>query len=200
MSEDLRTRVAKALCENDGLTWDRLGVARTLRGSYLEAADAVLSVYDDDREKLRVLLRSEKERADAAIEREEAADEHATEMQQERDEMASRTAQRAIDMGELRNQLWDLREYAERMEQERNVERAAAERAEAKLRKIEHGCETPESHRYGCPCDRPDAAIWPFLTGPPRVLEQPAPSDVDELRATIVSQAREIARLKGEST
>lgn len=31
--------------------------------------------------------------------------------------------------------------------------RAAAEAAEAKLRKIEHGCETPESHLYGCPCD-----------------------------------------------
>lgn len=35
---------------------------------------------------------------------------------------------------------------------ERDQYRAAAERAEAKLRKIQHGCETPESHLYGCPC------------------------------------------------
>lgn len=29
---------------------------------------------------------------------------------------------------------------------------------EAKLRKIEHGCETPESHLYGCPCQRTGGA------------------------------------------
>ena len=40
----------------------------------------------------------------------------------------------------------------ERAETERDQYRAAAESAEAKLRKIEHGCETPESHNYGCAC------------------------------------------------
>ncbi|MFF8829271.1 hypothetical protein [Streptomyces sp. NPDC015131] len=45
------------------------------------------------------------------------------------------------------------RDRAEKAEVERDEHRAAAEAAEAKLRKIEHGCETPESHNYGCPCE-----------------------------------------------
>lgn len=39
------------------------------------------------------------------------------------------------------------------LKRERDEHRAAAEKAEAKLRKIEYGCETPESHNYGCPCE-----------------------------------------------
>ena len=40
-----------------------------------------------------------------------------------------------------------------RIAAERDEHRAAAEALAAKLRKIEHGCETPESHLYGCPCE-----------------------------------------------
>jgi hypothetical protein len=45
-----------------------------------------------------------------------------------------------------------------RIAAERDDHRAAAERVEAKLRKIEHGCETPESHLYGCPCEQAGGA------------------------------------------
>ncbi|MFJ6237952.1 hypothetical protein ACIQH0_28180 [Streptomyces griseus] len=133
---------------------------------------------------------------------------------------------------------------ARALKDERDEYHKAAEEADAKLRKIEYGCETPESHNYGCPCiDRPieflraaatvdpgsralreelaalreayekaradaehckaacefkpisvelNGPLWPFLAGPDT-------TETDELRATIVSQAREIARLKGES-
>jgi hypothetical protein len=87
------------------------------------------------------LLRSEKERADAAINREETAEEHASEIGQ----------------------------YARRMEQERDAERAESAKSRA------------------------DAAYWRHS------WEEDKGPDVDELKATIVSQAREIARLKGES-
>ncbi|MFE7399601.1 hypothetical protein [Streptomyces sp. NPDC057557] len=113
MSDDLRTRIAEALCENSGLSWHTAWT--TSRDGFLDDADAVLRVRDDE---------------------------------------------------------------VERLEQERDDHRAAAERAEDKLRKIEYGCETPESHLYGCPCESA-----PFVA---------------DLKATIVSQAREIARLKGE--
>lgn len=42
---------------------------------------------------------------------------------------------------------------SEALRDERDEHRTAAEQAETKLRKLEHGCETPESHDYGCPCD-----------------------------------------------
>ncbi|WP_141746125.1 hypothetical protein [Streptomyces sp. EN16] len=203
------------------------------------------------------LLTMENERANAAIEREEAAEEAATEIGQ----------------------------YARRMERERDEHRKTAEEAEAKFRKQEHGCETPESHAYGCPCvDEPikfrggsitlspdpmtaeirfdsgpwDSTTW-FVEGADpedahygvridgvvwyeflRAVSTVNPGDKalrteltalreayekvsaaaarfseaysdrigrhvetyaerDELKATIVSQAREIARLKGES-
>ncbi|MFB8071115.1 hypothetical protein [Streptomyces californicus] len=199
------------------------------------------------------LLRVEHERANAAIEREEAADEAATEIGQ----------------------------HARRVERERDKYRKAAEEADDKLRKIEHGCETPESHNYGCPCDEAiefrggsitlhpdpmtvdlrfdagpwsstamfkeeadpapvrqigvhlDGSVWhEFLRAAatvdpgsralreelaalreayeskPAVMRLEGPGaewlaeqvkEHDELRATIVSQAREIARLQGES-
>jgi hypothetical protein len=63
----------------------------------------------------------------------------------------------------------DHREYARRMEQERDELREAHEKAAG------------------------DAAYWRHS------WEEDKGPDVDDLRATIVSQAREIARLKGES-
>ncbi|WP_032794543.1 hypothetical protein [Streptomyces sp. W007] len=171
---------------------------------------------------------------------------------------------------------------AQLLRDERDEHRKAAEEAEAKLRKQEHGCETPESHAYGCPCDEPikfrggsitiqqdpmtaeirfdagpwgrtmwfieetdpeissdgtlsvtrqrrtigvriDGSVWmEFLRaastvdpGSKALREELAVlqeeysdrigrhietyAERDELKATIVSQAREIARLKGES-
>jgi hypothetical protein len=63
----------------------------------------------------------------------------------------------------------DHREYARRMEQERDALREAHAKAAG------------------------DAAYWRHS------WEQDKGPDVDDLKATIVSQAREIARLKGES-
>jgi hypothetical protein len=58
---------------------------------------------------------------------------------------------REIEWHQAGKRRW--RKRAESAEAERDEHRAAAERAEAKLRKIEYGCETPESHNYGCPCE-----------------------------------------------
>lgn len=217
MSDDLRTQVAKALCENAGLSWETAW--QSFRTDYLQEADAVLAVVEPE---------------------------------------------------------------LKRLSDERDYHQAAAERAEAKLRKLEHGCETPESHAYGCPCDgepikfrggsivltedpvtaelRFDAGPW---TGTTAFLEETEPEEtnynerqfarpcrtagvridgqvwmeflraastvdpgskalrkrlteletsaeywganapggslIDDLKNTIVSQARETARLKGES-
>ncbi|WP_143673786.1 hypothetical protein [Streptomyces sp. or20] len=133
MSDDLRVRVAKALCENDGLNPSTIGYG-ALWGGYLEAADAVLSVIEPELKRL--------------------SDEHgrwesiAGALEFERDELAAKHST-TIDPGSkaLREELAALQEeYSERIG--RHIE-TYAER--------------------------------------------------DDLRATIVSQAREIARLKGES-
>lgn len=82
-------------------------------------------------------------------------------------ERAVRHATEAIDgywgyFGDMQKELTErvitpLLSVVERLAAERDEHRAAAERAEAKLRKIEHGCETPESHNYGCPCETQQA-------------------------------------------
>ncbi|WP_327712388.1 hypothetical protein OG912_32215 [Streptomyces sp. NBC_00464] len=227
MSDDLRTRYAEALCANDGLDRSVIGYG-ALWGGYLEAADAVLSVRDEECYMLHSQLASSK-----------AAHEAVWQQHQERGAWIFR----------LQEEKADLRDRAENAEKERDEHREAAEVAEAKLRKIEHGCETPESHNYGCPCDelatlreayekaRADAErykrayemkpatmrlegpgverlVWHTTAGArdwessdvvtPTLAEEiasaaPLGSLVNDLRATIVSQAREIARLKGES-
>ncbi|MFD3361608.1 hypothetical protein ACFWW5_00710 [Streptomyces albidoflavus] len=162
MSDDLRERLAKALSEADGLPWSDAGPGS--RGCYRDSADDLMPVIGDEmvrlradmltaqrdrdavfkeleseraewlaeRARFRELLTTESLRADAAIAREESGEVHAE---------------------ELEDALREVREYAERMEQERDNYRTAYELK---------------------------------------------PTDV-ELKATIVSQAREIARLKGES-
>ncbi|MFD4475930.1 hypothetical protein ACFWPU_07425 [Streptomyces sp. NPDC058471] len=50
--------------------------------------------------------------------------------------------------------LWEVARLRDACEQHHT----AAEAAETKLRKIEHGCETPESHLYGCPCEQDGGA------------------------------------------
>jgi hypothetical protein len=159
MSDDLRTRYAEALCANDGLDRSRIGYG-ALWGGYLEAADAVLSVCDDEREKLRVLLRSEKERADAAIEREETADEAAAEIGQ----------------------------YARQLERERDDYKRAYEMKPATMRLEGPGAEELLKRLTDI---ETSAEYWGATA--------PGGSLIDDLKNTIVSQAREIARLKGES-
>lgn len=61
----------------------------------------------------------------------------------------------ALDLITPAAEVEQLRARVAELEHERDEHRAAAERAEAKLRKIEHGCETPESHLYGCTCIHP---------------------------------------------
>jgi hypothetical protein len=175
MSNDLRTRVAEALCENAGLSWHTTW--SSLREGFREEADAVLCVLDDEREKLRDILRSEKERADAAIKREETAEEHATELGQ-----YARRMEQERDAAKSASDAW--KELAERNDETSGPLRANLRRAER---------ERDAAQREG--------RAWRDEVRRLRDLvdEQGDSDDVDELKATIVSQAREIARLKGES-
>ncbi|MEV4971974.1 hypothetical protein [Streptomyces scopuliridis] len=155
MSSDLRRRVAEALCENAGLTWETAW--ESSRTDFLTDADAVVRVLDDEREKLRDLLRSEKERADAAISREESAEKCAHEAASQA-ELWRKLAERQDNTAPIRTELYC----------------AELARDEA-LRRVDYLKYQVES------------------------LSAHGACDVDDLKATIVSQAREIARLKGES-
>lgn len=205
MSDDLKARVVKALCANDGLGWPLTGLVRGLEDSYQETADAVLEVIrpihgelkaslddtlsammrlSDERdelaaEKVRMsdLLRNEKERADAAIKREETVEEHATELGQ-----YARRMEQERDAAKAASDAW--KELAERNDETSGPLRANLRRAER---------ERDDAQRQG--------RAW--RDEGERLREELATradsDDVDDLKATIVSQAREIARLKGES-
>ncbi|NYE44216.1 hypothetical protein [Streptomyces fulvorobeus] len=79
----------------------------------------------------------------------------------------------------------EIGQYARQLERERDNYKRAYEAKPARM-VVNH----PPIQAQ----NRPDAALWPLLTGTRKVVD-----DVDDLKATIVSQAREIARLKGES-
>jgi hypothetical protein len=110
-------------------------------------------------------IKSEREAKEAA---ELAADSVPTDNVTVLRERATRHAHRAVDeywgyFNDIQTALDErvitpLLDTVSRLAAERDGHRAAAEAAEAKLRKIEHGCETPESHGCGCACETQAAA------------------------------------------
>ncbi|MCY0926231.1 hypothetical protein OTB20_08430 [Streptomyces sp. H27-H1] len=118
---------------------------------------------------LRDLLRSEKARADAAIAREEAADEAAEQFEAERDEAREKSANLASELCAARAAL--RREPAHMV-----IHTTAAEKTD------------------WLSGDVVTADVLGKIAA-----TAPVGSLVDDLKNVIVSQAREIARLKGES-
>ncbi|MFE5093232.1 hypothetical protein ACFRCI_23445 [Streptomyces sp. NPDC056638] len=140
MNDDLRTRIAEALCENSGLSWHTAWTMH--RDGFLDDADAVLRVRDVEVQRLEQERDAAKAAADAWKELAERNDVTSSPLRAE-----LRRAERERDRAQREGGAW-------RDEGERLREELAA---------------------------RTDSA------------------DVDDLKNTIVSQAREIARLKGES-
>ncbi|WP_030962664.1 hypothetical protein [Streptomyces sp. NRRL S-378] len=157
---------------------------------------------------LRDLLRKEKERADAAIAREEAADEAAEQFEAERDEAREQRDawKTALEQMEAKRVLPLQRELRE--EREKNAELIAENRtARAAARRVVFHTTAADERRVA------PGVVWRTLTTEEhthtdeelqRLAESVAmrallDSLVSDLKNTIVSQAREIARLKGES-
>lgn len=112
--DDLSNRITAALSSNPGVTWDGC----VARRNYRLEAEVVWHIIEPELKRLS----------------------------DDRDHWET-------EAGNWRQEVEELHAYAARIERERDEHRKAADEAEAKLRKQEHGCETPESHTYGCPCD-----------------------------------------------
>jgi chromosome segregation ATPase len=156
-----------------------------------------LNDHDAELSKLRDLLRSEKARADAAVAREEAADEVTEQFEAERDEAreqrdAWKAATEALDertARPLRKELAEERENSAALAAELWATRAALRREPARM--VIHTTAAEERDWKSSDLVTADVLAKIGATAPVGSL-------VDELKNTIVSQAREIARLKGE--
>ncbi|WP_186783711.1 hypothetical protein [Streptomyces sp. CBG33] len=180
MSDDLRDRLAKALSESDGLPWSDAWASA--RSRYYVDVDALMPVIGDEMVRLRAdLLTAQRDRDTVfkELERERAERlaegarlrELLTYESQRADGAIAREESSEAHAEELEDELREMREYAAQMERERDNYRTAYKSKPAVMR----------------------------LEGPGAEDLAARIADVDDLKATIVSQAREIARLKGES-
>ncbi|WP_327379429.1 hypothetical protein [Streptomyces sp. NBC_01212] len=198
MSDDLRTRIATALCENDGLNRLSIGYG-ALWGSYLEAADSVLAVVEPELERLSREVTSSKAAHQAVWELHQQRGTQIFELRGECGRLRDDRDHWETEAGNQNQEAEKLRDLL-RVEHERA--NAAVEREEAAEQHVE------ELHSYAAKIERERDNYKRAYELKPATMRLEGPGaealadrliDVDDLRTTIVSQAREIARLKGES-
>ncbi|PKA37913.1 hypothetical protein [Streptomyces sp. SM8] len=201
MSDDLHERLAKALSESDGLPWSDAGPGS--RDGYRADADALMPVIGDE----MVRLRADRDRWEAIagaleFERDELAAKHTTtadlddEMVRLRADLLTAQRDRDTVFKELERERLDRRAEEARLRELLTTESLRANGAIAREESGEAHAETLEDELREM---RSYAERMERERDNYRTAYASKPADVDDLKATIVSQAREIARLKGET-